>query len=157
MKWKKEIFLLILGVLFIISGILYYIIMENRQTSKPSKENETVSVEGSYHCELSEKQFEGEDKKIITANESYDFSYNNQEILYASLTTKYKFLDLESYNHFVWSDQNSSSPPNRVIENEESLEKQYKWMITIQKQKEEDDIKTYIQKLNNMGYTCKEK
>lgn len=157
MKWKKEIILLILGFLLIISGILYSIIINNQGTSKLEKKNETVLVENSYHCELDEKQFEGEDKKLVTVNESYDFSYKNNEILYAGITTTYKFLDLDSYNHFVWSEENSSSSPNRVLENEESLEKQYKWIITIQKKQEEDDIKTYIKQLNNMGYTCKEK
>jgi len=157
MKRKKVIFLLVLGFLFIIAGIIYTIIISNPQKTKPQKEDKAILVDGSYTCWLKEKQFEGEDDSIITVTESYDFSYSGGEILYASITTNYKFLDLNSYHNFEWSDKNSSSSPNSIKESEENLEKQYKWLITIEKQNDTDNIQDYIKQLNNMGYTCKEK
>ena len=157
MKRKKEIFLLVLGILFIVGGVICSVVMGHQNRHKPTKEDEVVSVDGSYTCNLKEKQFEAEDGSMVTATESYDFSYSNEEILYASITTSYKFLDLNSYHNFVWSDKNSSSVPNSTLENEEKLEKQYEWLITIQKEKNTGDIKDYMNQLNNMGYTCKKR
>lgn len=157
MKKKMGIFLLVLGTLLIVGGIIYSIVMRNQDQSKSKKEDEKITVDGSYTCNLKEKQFETEDGSMVTATESYDFSYSNKEIRYASITTSYKFLDLNSYHNFVWSDKNSSSAPNRTLENEEKLEKQYQWLITIQKENGYYDIKDYINQLGNMGYTCKER
>lgn len=157
MKRKKEIFLFALGFLFIIGGIVCSMVMNEKESLNSKNEDETISVDASYTCELKEKNFEDENGSIITATESYNFSYNNGEILYASIITNYKFLNLDSYHNFVWSDKNSSSSPNSVTENEETLEKQYKWLITIQKEKDTGDIQDYIKQLNDMGYMCKEK
>jgi len=157
MRKKTAIFLLILGILLIVGGIICSIIMENQNKIKNKKENETITVDGSYTCKLKEKKFEGEDGSTVISTETYDFSYRNREILYASIITNYKFLDLDSYHNFVWSDKKSSSPPDSISENEENLEKQYKWLITIGKEYDKDDIKDYIKQLNDMGYTCKEK
>lgn len=157
MKKKMGIFLLVLGILLIVGGIIYSIVMGNQDQSKSKKEDEKITVDGSYTCNLKEKQFETEDGSMVTATESYDFSYSNKEIRYASITTSYKFLDLNSYHNFVWSDKNSSAAPNRTLENEEKLEKQYQWLITIQKENDYYDIKDYINQLGNMGYTCKER
>ena len=103
MRKKTAIFLLILGILLIVGGIICSIIMENQNKIKNKKENETITVDGSYTCKLKEKKFEGEDGSTVISTETYDFSYRNREILYASIITNYKFLDLDSYHNFVWS------------------------------------------------------
>ena len=159
MKKKIGVVFLIIGLLCIISGVLYSVLNHqtptNKQEEKPKEEVQIV--EASYSCKKEEQSFNGEiEGTPMNFNfiNYYDFSYKEGEIVYGTTGVIYQFLDQASFDSFQWSEKNSSTPPNHQEEDKEKLTKEYSWLITIQKALDSYEIKEYLEQLNEIGYTC---
>jgi len=149
---------LILGILFVFSGFLFSFFEDSLKKNPIDNSDSIVTVEASYSCSQKTEKFNGQMNGSFMEFEFhryYHFSYQDNEILYATRGVHYQFPSLDIYKKFEWSKESSNTLPDHVEEDLENLVKNYSWSTTILKENDSDGLNEYLDYLSKLGYTCK--